>query len=162
MEFLAMALFALGIAGADQITKLLVINNIEMGATVPAIPGLFHFTQVHNIGAAFSILQGMRWLFVALFLALTAALFWEYFKKRLPFTVFERWCLAAIYGGGLGNIIDRIFRGYVVDMIAVEFMDFPVFNLADSFISCGCVLLLLHLAFFNRRFWKETPHASDG
>ena len=162
MEFLAMTLFALAIAGADQLTKLLVINHIGISETVPVLPGLFHFTQVHNVGAAFSILQGMRWLFVALFAVLTAALLWEYFKKRLPFTTFERWCIAAVYGGGLGNIIDRIFRGYVVDMIAVEFIDFPVFNLADSFITCGCVLLLISLAFFNRRFWKETPNASDG
>ncbi len=162
MEFLAMTLFALAVAGADQLTKLLVINHIGIGETVPVLPGLFHFTQVHNVGAAFSILQGMRWLFVALFAVLTAALLWEYFKKRLPFTTFERWCIAAVYGGGLGNIIDRIFRGYVVDMIAVEFIDFPVFNLADSFITCGCVLLLISLAFFNRRFWKETPNASDG
>ena len=67
----------------------------------------------------------------------------------------ERWAIAAIYGGGLGNMIDRLRLGYVVDMIETQFMDFPVFNLADCFITCGCILLIVHLAFFNKAFWKE-------
>ena len=63
--------------------------------------------------------------------------------------------IASIYGGGLGNMVDRLRLGYVVDMIETQFMDFPVFNVADCFITCGCVLLLVHMAFFNRAFWKE-------
>ena len=82
-------------------------------------------------------------------------IFWEFSKKRLPFTTFERWCPVAVYAGGLGNMIDRLRLGYVVDMIAVDFIEFPVFNVADCFVSCGCILLLVHLAFFNRDFWKE-------
>ena len=61
----------------------------------------------------------------------------------------------AVFAGGLGNMIDRLRFGYVVDMIATEFIDFPVFNVADCFITCGCILLMLHLVFFNREFWKE-------
>lgn len=63
--------------------------------------------------------------------------------------------LAAILGGGLGNILDRVFRGYVVDMIATDFISFPVFNVADCFITCGAIGLLIHLALFNRSFWRE-------
>ena len=62
---------------------------------------------------------------------------------------------AAILGGGLGNILDRVFRGYVVDMIATDFISFPVFNVADCFITCGVIGLLIHLALFNRSFWRE-------
>ena len=80
---------------------------------------------------------------------------WEFSKKRLPFKAFERWCIVAVFAGGLGNMIDRLRLGYVVDMIATEFIDFPVFNVADCFITCGCILLIAHLAFFNRDFWKE-------
>ena len=65
------------------------------------------------------------------------------------------WCIAAIYGGGLANMIDRLRMGYVVDMIETLFVDFPVFNVADCFITCGCVLLMIHLAFFNQKVWKE-------
>ena len=89
------------------------------------------------------------------FLVLTVVMIYEYFFKRMPFTALERWCIAAVYAGGLGNVIDRVRLGYVVDMFATEFMDFPVFNVADCFITCGCILLLIHLIFFNKNFWKE-------
>ena len=79
----------------------------------------------------------------------------EFSKKRLPLKNFERWCIVAVFAGGLGNMIDRLRFGYVVDMIKTEFMNFPVFNVADSFITCGCILLLVHLFFFNREFWKD-------
>ena len=155
MQFLFMSLFALGIVALDQWTKFLVLENIPLYGHVDAIPGLFHFTYVRNTGAAFSAFEGAQWLFAIIFLALTAAIFYEYFKKRQPFTTFERWLIAAIYGGGVGNMIDRIRFGYVVDMIEVDFMRFAVFNVADIFITCGCILLILHLAFFNKEFWKD-------
>ncbi len=155
MQFLWMSLAVVLITLADQWTKWLVVENIPLFDTVPAIDGLFHFTYVQNFGAAFSALQGMRWLFVAIFLVLTAAIVYEYFKKPLPFSKFERWCIAAIYGGGLGNVIDRVRLGYVVDMIEVEFMDFAVFNVADCFITCGCIVMMVSLVFFNKEFWKE-------
>lgn len=155
MTFLYFCLFAAGIVAADQITKILVVQNIPLFSNVEAIDGLFHLTYVQNTGAAWSMMQGMRWVFVALFAALTVLVLVEYFKKPLPFTTFERWCIAAIYGGGLGNVIDRVRLGYVVDMIEVDFMNFPVFNVADCFITCGCILLIVHLVFFNKEFWKD-------
>ena len=155
MQYILMALFVAAITVADQITKWLVVENIPLHGQVDAIPGLFHFTYVQNTGAAFSSFQGMQWLFALVFLVFTVAIIWEFSKKRLPFTDFERWLMVAVYAGGLGNMIDRVRLGYVVDMIAVDFMNFAVFNVADCFITCGCILLLVHLAFFNRAFWKE-------
>ena len=61
----------------------------------------------------------------------------------------------AIYGGGLGNMIDRVRLGYVVDMIATDFMEFPVFNVADMFICCGCIAMMISLLLFNKAFWKD-------
>ena len=139
----------------DQVVKHLVLQNIALGEHVPFIPYILDLTYVQNTGAAFSSFQGMRWLFVGIFLLLTAALLFEYFKKPLPFTTFERFCLAAIYGGGLGNVIDRVRLGYVVDMIDAAFIDFPIFNVADCFITCGTVLFLAHLVLFNKAFWKD-------
>ena len=155
MQYILMALFVAAVTVADQITKWLVVKNIPLYGQVDAIPGLFHFTYVQNTGAAFSSFQGMQWLFALVFLVFTVAIIWEFSKKRLPFTDFERWLMVAVYAGGLGNMIDRVRLGYVVDMIAVDFMNFAVFNVADCFITCGCILLLVHLAFFNRAFWKE-------
>lgn len=155
MQFLLMTLFALGIAVADQLTKYLVVANIPLSGNVSFLPGIVQLTYVQNTGAAFSLFQGMQWLFLAVFLGLTVLIIWEYFKSPLSFTKPERWAIAAIYGGGLGNMIDRVRLGYVVDMIQTQFIEFPVFNVADCFITCGCVFLLVHLVFFNKSFWKE-------
>ena len=155
MQFLFLSLFALGVVGVDQLVKYLIVANIPLYGQAPLVPGILGLTYVQNTGAAFSMLQGMQWLFVVIFVALTAMLLFEYFKKPMPFTKFERWCIAAVYGGGLGNMIDRVRLGYVVDMFRTEFMDFPIFNVADIFITCGCILLLLHIAFFNKEFWKD-------
>ena len=155
MQFLWYALFALGIVAVDQWTKVLVVQQIPLFSRVEAIPGLFHLTYVQNTGAAFSAFRGAQWLFALIFVVLTAAILYEYFKKPLPFTKAERWMIAAIYGGGVGNMIDRLRFGYVVDMIEVDFMKFAVFNVADCFITCGCILLMAHLVFFNKAFWKE-------
>ena len=155
MQFLFMALFALAITAADQFTKFLTVTNIPLYGEVPVLPGIFRLTYVRNTGAAFSVFRGMQWLFVLVFVVLTVLFLWEYFKKPMAFTTFERWCIAAIYGGGLGNMIDRIRLGYVVDMIETTFMEFPVFNVADCFIACGCILLAGHLILCNKEFWKE-------
>ena len=155
MQYLFMLLFVAVVTAADQLTKLAVVQNIPLHTQVEAIPGLFHLTYVQNTGAAFSALQGMQWLFAVVFALFTAAVIWEFSKKRMPFTMVERWLIAAVYAGGLGNMIDRLRVGYVIDMIEVEFIRFPVFNVADCFITCGGILLMLHLIFFNREFWKD-------
>ena len=155
MQYLFMVLFVAGATALDQWTKFLTVENIPLYGQVEFLPEFLSFTYVQNTGAAFSSFKGMQWLFLIVFILFTAAVVWEFAKKKMPFTTFERWCIAAIYAGGLGNMIDRLRLGYVVDMVKTEFMNFPVFNVADCFITCGCVLLLAHLFFFNREFWKD-------
>ena len=154
MAFLYYILFTVAVVAVDQYTKYLTLANISLYENLPFIPNFLGFTYVQNTGAAFSSFEGQQWLFVLIFAALTVALLWEYFKSPMPFTKFERWCIAAVYAGGLGNMIDRVRYGYVVDMIQTLFMNFPVFNVADCFITCGCFALLISL-FFNKEFWKE-------
>ena len=155
MQYILMALMALGITLADQVTKYLTVANIPLFQKVDVLDGLFHLTYVQNTGAAFSSFEGMMWLFALIFGLFTAAIVWEFWKKAMGFTNFERWCIVAIWAGGLGNMIDRLRLGYVVDMIETTFIEFPVFNVADIFITCGCILLLVHLVFFNKAFWKD-------
>ena len=155
MMYALMALFVGVIVALDQWTKVLTLSNIALYEKVPFLDGLFHFTYVQNTGAAFSSFEGAMWLFALVFALFTALVIYDLVKKAMPFTVLERWCIAAVYGGGLGNMIDRLRLGYVVDMIEVEFIRFPVFNVADCCITCGGVLLLVHLIFFNKDFWKE-------
>ena len=155
MQLFWMFLAVAGIVGLDQWTKFLTVEQIPLYGHVDAIPGLFHLTYVQNTGAAFSLFEGMQWLFALIFAVFTVLILWDYFKKTMPFSTFERWMIAAVYAGGLGNMIDRIRLGYVVDMIRVEFMEFPVFNVADCFITCGCIALIASLVLLNKEFWKE-------
>ena len=155
MSFFYYVLFVAGIVAADQLTKYLTVLYIPSLGVQPLIPGLLQISYVQNTGAAFSSFEGQQWLFALIFLFFTGLIVWEYFKKKMAFTPFERWCIAAIYGGGFANMVDRLRMGYVVDMIETAFMDFPVFNVADCFITCGCVLLMGHLVLFNKAFWKD-------
>ena len=152
MSILPYAVFIAAVVAADQLAKYLTVANIPLFSDVPFIPGLLQLTYVQNTGAAFSSFQGQQWLFAVMFVIFTGVILWEFFKKPMPFTKLERWCIAAVYAGGLGNMIDRVRLGYVVDMIETTFMEFPVFNVADCFITCGCVLLMVHLFLFNKAF----------
>ena len=155
MQFFYYCLLVAGIVAADQVTKALVVAHIPLGGHVDFLPGVLDFTYLRNTGAAFSSFEGMQWMFALIFLVFTGALFYEYFRKKLPFSSFERWMIAAIYAGGLGNMIDRLRLGYVVDMIETLFVDFPVFNVADCFITCGCIALFISLGLFNKEIWKD-------
>ncbi len=148
-------LFVAFIVAADQFTKYLTVANLALGEALPFLPGLLQLTYVQNTGAAFSSFEGQQWLFALIFVVFTGMVLYEYSRGSMGFTTFEWWCIAAIYGGGLGNMIDRVRMGYVVDMIETTFMEFPVFNVADCFITCGCVLLMAHLVLYNKAFWKD-------
>lgn len=155
MQLLLYGLVALLIAAVDQISKYFTVTYIQLYEQVELLPGFIGLTYVRNTGAAYSSFEGMRWFFVLVFLLFSVAIAVNFVKKYMPFTKFETWCIVAIYGGGLGNVIDRIWRGYVVDMIRTEFIDFPIFNVADCFITCGCIALIISLIFFNKAFWKD-------
>ena len=155
MQLLLMGFFVAAVTVLDQMSKLWVLENIPLYSRLEAIPGLFHLTYVQNTGAAFSSFEGQQWLFALIFAVFTFLVAWEYRKNSMGFLPVERWCIAAIYGGGIGNMIDRVRLGYVVDMIETTFMEFPVFNVADCFITCGCILLMIHLFLFNKEFWKD-------
>ena len=155
MQLLFMGIFAAVAVILDQITKYLTVAHIPLDGHVDFIPGFLGFTYCQNDGAAWSMLSGQQWVFAIVFAAFTIGVIWEYKKKYFAFSTFERWCIAAVYAGGLGNMIDRVRLGYVVDMIQTEFMDFPIFNVADCFITCGAIALIFHLVFFNKAFWKD-------
>ena len=146
------------IVGLDQLTKALVVANIPVGETVKALPGVFHLAHLHNTGAAFSMLEGGRWFF-ALICAAGLIIVAVLIKKKVIQAPFELWCLAAIFGGGIGNLVDRIRLGYVVDMFEVEFMNFAVFNVADIFITCGAVALFVYVLFFDKKEKQDAPAA---
>lgn len=143
--------FATLVVALDQLTKWLTIQHIPLGGDGGSILGLFDLTHHKNTGAAWSMLEGHTWLFVLVLLVFLALLV-ICIRKRWVSKRFEWLCLAAIAGGGIGNAIDRVFRGgEVTDMIEFSFWrSFPTFNVADCFITLGCIALLVYVLFFDR------------
>lgn len=160
--YLVLAAFAAAIVALDQWTKWLVRRDLPLYASKDSILGIFHITHVENTGGAWSMFSGQLWLFIgvmALFVALIVVLIWKQWLKK----PFEWWCLAAILGGGIGNLIDRLANSRVTDMICLDFVNFPVFNVADCFITVGCFALIVYVIFLNRTEDKKrenTPSES--
>ena len=126
----------------DQIVKIIISSTMSVGETIPVIKDIFHFTYIRNEGAAFGMLSEHRWVFkiistVAL-IVMSVYLF-KFCKERMLTKI----GLALVIGGGIGNMIDRIFLGYVVDMIDCRFIDFYVFNIADSCVCVGAGIVFL-------------------
>ena len=136
-------LSAILIIAFDQITKILTVKNLRFGEVKEIIPNILSFTYVKNEGAAFGILQGARIFFIVLtIIVLIGAIY--YIVKMRPTSRLEKWALALIAGGAVGNFIDRAHFGFVRDFIMVEFIDFPVFNIADCFVCIGAGLYILY------------------
>ncbi len=127
----------------DQISKFMITSSFSVGQGTEIIKGVLDFVYVRNEGAAFGMLQGARVFFIVITLAaITAAVI--YILKARPKSALELLALAFISGGAIGNFIDRLILGYVRDFIAVTFIDFPVFNIADCFVCIGAGLYILY------------------
>ena len=131
------------IVAADQISKIAVASSFKLGEQKMIIDNVLSFTYVQNKGAAFGILQGARVFFLVLTAVMLIAAIIYIIKVR-PQSKLEKTALSFIAGGALGNVIDRAMLGYVRDFIATEFMDFPVFNIADCFVCIGAGLYILY------------------
>ena len=136
----------------DQITKYFALTNLRPVHQVVLIDGFFNLTYIENRGAAFGAMQGARWFFVILAAAVIIAGAIYYAKMpKAKSTLLLRISMLLIGGGTIGNVIDRLFRTYVVDFLdfIIFGYDFPVFNLADVFIVVGTVLLMIYIMFWE-------------
>lgn len=153
-------LLAACVAG-DQLLKYWVVRHLEIGQSAAFLPGLVRLTRLHNTGAAWGSFSGSTALLTAVTAVLLVAVAWLVLKKiiRHPLGL----CAAMlVLGGGIGNMIDRICRGYVVDMFDLEFMDYPIFNLADCFVVVGVILgAVYYLWFYDKYDGRKAKH-DDG
>ena len=135
----------------NRVTKNLVVASMAEGESVTVLPGVLRWTYIENSGAAFGMLKDHRWVFLVFSVIMIAAVFgyivWKYLLKKQPVEWLELIALSAIVGGGVGNMIDRILRGSVVDFVDVICFPFWkfIFNVADIFVTCGCFLLIFAL-----------------
>ncbi len=152
ISYILAVIFSVLFLVADQITKYLVKTSFFLGETREFINGFIDFVYIHNRGGAWGVLQGKTWILLvitALMLAVCLFIMIKYRKNKLLF-----WSLALVLSGGIGNMIDRIFRdGNVIDFLHFEFFpQFPVFNIADCAVVLGAGLLILY---FIIDFLKE-------
>ena len=154
-QIIAVVLILVGV-GLDQLTKYLVVSNMALHESIDIIPGVFRFTYIQNDGAAFGSLDNARWVFMVLstvaIIGILVYMFWKKPQNKLMLSA-----LILIVSGGIGNMIDRIALGYVIDFL--DFCAFPkiwmwVFNVADSFVCIGAGLLILWLVLDMIRDYK--------
>lgn len=126
----------------DQLVKWWTVTNIELNSVQSFIPKVLSLAYLRNYGAAFSILQNQQWLFTVITLVVIAGASW-YLVKQIKGSTWLLTSLTLIIAGGLGNFIDRLRLGYVVDMFHLDFMDFPIFNVADSYLTIGVLVLFI-------------------
>lgn len=136
------------IVGLDQFFKYMVISNISLTDTVEFIKGIINFVYVKNTGAAFGIFAGKTYILSIVSVLVCAALILFMIKNKNKSTMLSL-SLSMVLGGAIGNLIDRIVRGYVIDYIEPMFIDFPVINFADVAITVGAFLLVIYVIFFD-------------
>jgi len=126
----------------DQLVKWAVVSNIKLGEVKGFVPSIMSLTYLQNTGAAFSILENQQWLFTIITLLVIGGAIW-YLIKNIKGSFWLISGLTLIIAGGLGNFIDRLRQGFVVDMFHVDFINFAVFNVADTYLTFGVLIMLL-------------------
>lgn len=140
-------LIVIGILALDIATKYWAFHYLQPVGSIPVIENIFHLTYVENPGAAFGIFQDQRWVFIVATVLTLGFILW-YLRNMDPDIKLLRWGLALIVAGAIGNLIDRILLGYVIDFL--DFRVWPVFNVADISIVTGTGLTILVILFYDR------------
>ena len=149
------------IVAFDQITKYFASLKLADGSVAKFIPGVVQFKYAENTGMAFSMLSGARWVFIALTVVVCVGVFYYLFSNRCK-NLWLYWSLGVILSGGIGNLIDRIRFGYVVDFLEPTFVNFAIFNIADCAVTCGAVVLVGYLLYDAFKDVKKPKENSDG
>ena len=134
---------------ADFFTKRAAVHFLMNGNSKEIIRGLLRFSYVENTGAAFGIMKDMRWFFILVTLIILVALI-VWLEKSFFKSNFMKAGILLVVAGALGNLIDRVRLGYVIDFIDFYVINFPVFNVADCFICVGAAILCIHYLFFEK------------
>ena len=138
------------IVALDQWVKAYIVTHFAVGESKPFLPQLLRLHYVRNFGAAWSSFSGERWLLIGV--------------TGVGMLALGVWSLTAVIGGGVGNLIDRVRLGYVVDMLDCTFIEFPVFNVADCFVVCGTIAALVYYIWIypntDAKNW-EKDHGTD-
>lgn len=142
----------------DQFIKFIAVNNLIEVGTIPVIENVFHFTYCENTGAGFGFMSNYTHLLTILTFIIVAAALAYVFVKR-PNDKMLNVAMTFMLGGAIGNLIDRVRLGYVVDFLDFRLINFPIFNIADCFITVGAIVLAVYVIFFSEK--KEQPDGDN-
>ena len=146
---------------SDQLLKYWTVTNLELGESVPFIPHIMQLTRLHNYGAAWSSLSGQTVVLIAITAVMLIGVTVLLFKKIVRHPLGVTACVL-ILGGGIGNMIDRVMLGYVVDMFDLLLFDYPVFNLADCFVVVGAILGSVYYLWLYEKYDAKKKESADG
>lgn len=155
MLYILYALLAVALVALDQWVKWWVTANISVGESLPFIPHILGLNHVHNTGGAWSMLNQHTWLLSVVSSVVILIILLVLVRRlvRNPFGVIS---LIMVLAGAVGNLIDRIRLGYVVDMFQTLFMNFPIFNVADICVVCGGIAFCVYFAFLYEKWEKRS------
>lgn len=158
-RYLALLMSA-ALVGIDQWLKLLAKEFLKPGETTPLIQDVLHLTYLENRGAAFGMMQNKKWLLVWATAAVLLILILAVMAGKIKGT-FPLFSVCTIIGGGIGNLIDRVYRGYVIDYIHVKIVNFAIFNFADICVTVGTAMLIFYLL-FHELLGRKKPEEKAG
>ncbi len=157
-------IIAIFIVAADQLSKVWVLATLKEVKDIPVIDGVLHWHYAQNTGAAFSMMNSVEWfpILVAVFAGLVALAALVYsFTRKHKMHILEIISLGLVVGGAIGNLIDRIRFGYVLDFIYVKLINFAIFNIADSALVVGAILLSVYVLFFHEKYIKKITDSKE-
>ena len=149
------------LTGIDQLIKHFVYIRLRNAGPKTVIPGVFQLHYSENDGAMMGLMQGKTTIMIVAALVILVVLLFVIFSKKVKFGFFYC-CLVGIIAGGFGNIIDRIFRGFVIDYIEVTFVDFYIFNFADCLVTAGAFLIIFYEIYEIIRDYKQKKEKQNG
>ena len=144
----------------DQISKYIVVQTLPLYDSITLIEGFFSFTHIQNRGAAWGMFSEHRWVFLAATAIAIIVLPIVLYRFRKLHVLFGT-SMSLIIGGAVGNMIDRLFLGYVVDFLEFTFIDFPVFNIADICIVVGTFMMAAYILFFDKSLFVDTKKTTE-
>ena len=156
-------IFSLVLAGIDQLTKWFAVTYLKPIGSLPVWDGVLHFTYAENTGAVFSILTGKTSLLS--FITILGMVFLVYLlisERWIKHQPLLNWSLGLVIGGGIGNLIDRLTRHFVVDFIDIRLINFAIFNFADCCVTVGVALMLIYFLFMDGKKGRPSVFREQG
>lgn len=153
MAYILAIIFSVLMVGLDQLSKYLIDSSMALNQSMPVIDNVINFNYIQNPDGIFGAFENQRWLLISFSSIILAVCLGLLIKKAFKSRMMH-WAICLVIAGGVGNMIDRIFRGYVIDFIEIDFLNFYIFNIADCCVVVGVILVLFYFIYDTIRDYR--------